>query len=219
MFFNLFIYYFGLAFSIILGAGSVSGVKKSGTLSWFFSKPVRRWEFLWGKILAFMIIVIITMIASSVSFTLGCIFYVDPIYIVDILSMGGYLFLIGLAALIPLTAIVVFCSSVFKKAGLAYFIPIMLLVAIPPMISFLPILTRSEWPLLFSFTFYIEELGKEWISNAGGLFGSLSGYGELFGLSIKTLNLNSTSIILILAGITIVFLGTATLLFRKQDLP
>jgi len=219
LFFNLFIYYFGMAFSIIVGAGSVINAKKNGTLSWFFSKPVRRWEFLWGKIFAFFVFVTITMIASSVSLILGCIFYVDPIYVPDILSMGGYLFLIGLMALIPLTAIVVFCSSVFKKTGLAYFVPIMILIALPPIISFLPMVVRSEWPLLLSFTFYIEELGKEWVSTSGGLFGSLGGFGEAFGLTITPLNLNATSIILILMGITVVFLASATFLFRKQDLP
>jgi ABC-type transport system involved in multi-copper enzyme maturation permease subunit len=219
LFFNLFIYYFGMAFSIIVGAGSVINAKKNGTLSWFFSKPVRRWEFLWGKIFAFIIFVTITMISSSLSFTLGCIFYVDPIYITDILSMGGYLFLIGILALFPLTAIVVFCSSVFKKTGLAYFVPIMILVALPPIISFLPMVARNEWPLLFSFTFYIEELGKAWVSTSGGLFGSLGSVGEAFGLTITPLNLNVTSIILILIGITGIFLVSATFLFRKQDLP
>ena len=219
IFFSLYIYYFGLIFSISIGASSVANAKKDGSLSWFFSKPVRRWEFLWGKILAFIVMIIITMICVSISFILGSIFYVDPIYFADILSIGGFIFLIGLIALLPLTAIVVFCSSVFKKVGLAYFIPILVFMAIPSLISFLTILARGEWPLLFSFTYYFEQLGKVWISNIGGLFGSIGGYGELLGMTITPLTLAPTTIILIMVSLTVIFLGLATLIFQKQDIP
>ena len=219
MFFNIYIYYFGLIFSISIGAGSVANDKKNGSLSWFFSKPVRRWEFLWGKILAFIVMIVITMICVSISFTLGSIFYVDPIYIADILSIGGYIFLIGLIALLPLTAIVVFCSSVFKKIGLAYFVPILVFMAMPSLISFLTILAGSDWPLLFSLTYYFEQLGKVWISNVGGLFGSIGSYGGILGLTITPLTLAPTTIILIMVALTIFFLGLATLIFQKQDIP
>ena len=219
MFFNIYIYYFGLIFSISVGAGSVANAKKNGSLSWFFSKPVRRWEFLWGKILAFIVMIVITMICVSISFILGSIFYVDPIYIADVLSIGGYIFIIGLTALLPLTAIVVFCSSVFKKVGLAYFIPILVFMAMPSLISFLTILARGEWPLLFSFTYYFEQLGKAWISNIGGLFGSIGSYGGLLGITITPLTLAPTTIILIMVSLTVIFLGLATLIFQKQDIP
>ena len=221
IFFTLFISYFGLAFSISVGAGAVADAKKNGSLSWFFSKPVRRWEFLWGKIFAFLLIVVITLIATSVSFVIACIFFVEPIYITDILSLGGYIFLIGLAALIPLTAIVVFCSSVFKKTGLAYFIPIMIILLLPSLISFVPILTKHEWPLLFSLNYYYEQLGNAWISNTGGFFAQLSSsvYFGVTDISITPLNLTTIPIVLILSGITIVFLVLSTLIFQKQDLP
>jgi ABC-type transport system involved in multi-copper enzyme maturation permease subunit len=208
-----------LIFSIAVGAGSVAGAKRNGSLSWFFSKPVRRWEFLWGKIFAFIVMIVITMLCVSLSFVLGAIFFVDPIYIPDILSIGGYIFLIGLIALLPLTAIVIFSSSVFKKIGLAYFIPIMVFMAMPTIISFLTILARGEWPLLFSFTYYFEQLGKVWISNTGGLFGSIGSYGELLGISIAPLALSTTTIILIMVILTIIFLGLATAIFQKQDIP
>ncbi|MHA2392153.1 MAG: ABC transporter permease [Promethearchaeota archaeon] len=219
IFFSLYITYFGLIFSIAVGAGSVAGAKRNGSLSWFFSKPVRRWEFLWGKIFAFIVMIVITMLCVSLSFVLGAIFFVDPIYIPDILSIGGYIFLIGLIALLPLTAIVIFSSSVFKKIGLAYFIPIMVFMAMPTIISFLTILARGEWPLLFSFTYYFEQLGKVWISNTGGLFGSIGSYGELLGISIAPLALSTTTIILIMVILTIIFLGLATAIFQKQDIP
>ncbi len=211
--------YYGLIFSITVAAGSVAGAKRNGSLSWFFSKPVRRWEFLWGKIFAFIVMIVITMICLSLSFILGAIFFVDPIYIPDIISMGGYIFLIGLIALLPLTAIVVFSSSVFKKVGLAYFIPIMFFMVIPTLISFLPILVGSEWPLLFSFTYYFEQLGEVWISNTGGLFGSIGSVGEAIGISIDPLTLSTTMIILIMASLTVIFLGLATFIFQKQDIP
>ena len=219
MFFNIYLLYFGLIFSIIIGAGSVANAKKNGTLSWFFSKPVRRWEFLWGKILAFIVMIVITMTCVSISFTLGSVFYVDPIYVADILSIGGYIFLIGVIALLPLTAIVVFCSSVFKKVGFAYFIPILVFMALPSLISFLTILAGSDWPLLFSFTYYFEQLGKVWISNIGGIFGSIGSYGELLGMTITPLTLAPTTIILIMVSLAVIFLGLATLIFQKQDIP
>lgn len=219
MILSIYILYFGLIFSISVGAGSVANAKKNGTLSWFFSKPVRRWEFLWGKILAFMVMIVITMICVSISFVLGSIFYVDPIYFADILSIGGYIFLIGLIALLPLTAIVVFSSSVFKKVGFAYFIPIIVFMALPSIISFLPMLARSEWPLLFSFTFYFEQLGKVWISNIGGLFGSIGSYGGLLGIEITPLTLTPSTIILIMVSLTIAFFSLATIIFQKQDIP
>jgi len=219
IFFSLYIMYFGLIFSITVAAGSVAGAKRNGSLSWFFSKPVRRWEFLWGKIFAFIVMIVITVICLSLSFILGSIFFVDPIYIPDILSIGGYIFLIGLIALLPLTAIVVFSSSVFKKVGLAYFIPIMVFMVIPTLISFLPILAGGEWPLLFSFSYYFEQLGKVWISNTGGLFGSIGSAGEALGISITPLTLTTTTIILIMVSITVIFLGLATLIFQKQDIP
>jgi ABC-type transport system involved in multi-copper enzyme maturation permease subunit len=219
MILSIYILYFGLIFSISVGAGSVANAKKNGTLSWFFSKPVRRWEFLWGKILAFMVMIVITMICVSISFVLGSIFYIDPIYFADILSIGGYIFLIGLIALLPLTAIVVFSSSVFKKVGFAYFIPIIVFMALPSIISFLPMLARSEWPLLFSFTFYFEQLGKVWISNIGGLFGSIGSYGGLLGIEITPLTLTPSTIIVIMVSLTIAFFSLATIIFQKQDIP
>ena len=219
MFFNIYLLYFGLIFSISVGAGSVANAKKNGTLSWFFSKPVRRWEFLWGKILAYILMIVITMVCVSISITLGAIFFVDPIYIADILSIGGFVFLIGLIALLPLMAIVVFSSSAFKKVGLAYFIPILIFMALPSMISFLTILARSDWPLLFSFTFYFEQLSKVWISNVGGLFGSIGSYGELLGITIAPLSLETSTIVLIMSGLTVIFFGLATFIFQKQDIP
>jgi len=219
MFFNIYILYFGLIFSISVGASSIVNDKKNGSLSWFFSKPVRRWELLWGKIFAFIVMIVITMICVSISFILGSIFYVDPIYITDILSIGGYIFLIGLIALLPLTAIVVFSSSVFKKVGLAYVIPIIVFMVLPSLISFLPILVRGEWPLLFSFTYYFEQLGKAWISNTGGLFGSIGSFWEIVGITITPLTLAPTTIIIIMVSLTVILLGLATLIFQKQDIP
>jgi ABC-type transport system involved in multi-copper enzyme maturation permease subunit len=219
IFFNIYIYFFDLIFSINIGSGSVANAKKNRALSWFFSKPVRRWEFLWGKIFAFIVIIVITMICVSISFILRSIFFVDAIYIGDILSIGGYIFLIGLIAILPLTAIIVFSSSVYKKVGLAYFVPIIVFMALPSLINFLTILARSDWPLLFSFTYYFEQLSKVWISNVGGLFGSIGSYGELLGVTITPLTLAATTIILIMVSIIVIFFGLATWIFQKQDIP
>ncbi|MFX1293357.1 MAG: ABC transporter permease [Promethearchaeota archaeon] len=219
MIFTLFLYYFGLAFSIVFAAGAVVNERKSGALSWFLSKPVRRWEFLWGKILAYFFIIILVMISSAVAFVIGGISFIDPIYLPDLISMGGYIFLIGILSMLPLTAIVILCSSLFKKPGFTIFLPIILLIIIPPILSFLPIVTKNEYPLLFSFTFYSETLGNHWIYNGGGLFSSIgSGYGEMFGITISPLNLTPLYVVLILSSITIVCLVIATYSLQKTDI-
>ena len=219
MIFTLILYYLGLAFSIVFASGAVVNERKSGALSWFLSKPVRRWEFLWGKVFAYILIIVLMMAVMATSFVLGCFTFVDPIYRADLLSMGGFIFLLGLLSIVPLTAIVVLCSSVFKKPGLAIMIPIMLLIAIPPIVSFLPIVTKNEIPLLFSFTYYSENLGSYWIYNAGGLFGSIgSSYGTLLGIDIATLNLKPIHSILILSVITIVCFVLSTYYLEKKDI-
>lgn len=216
--FTLFLYYFALFFSITFGAGAVVNVRKSGALSWFLSKPIRRWEFLWGKILAYLVIIIIIMISSSVAFVLGGFSFIDPLYYPDILSMGGYIFLIGLATLIPLTAIVVLFSSVLKKPGMTIFIPILLLLILPPLTSFLPILTRNEWPLLLSFSYYSEMLGNAWVYQGGGLFSSIgTSFGSLFGINITPLTISSLQIIIVLSAITIICLILATIYLERKD--
>jgi len=218
MVFTLFLYYFALVFSITFGAGAVANARKSGTLSWFLSKPVRRWEFLWGKAIAYFVTIILIMVSTSTAFVLGGISFIDPLYISDILSMGGYIFLIGICALIPLTAIVMLCSSVLKKPGLTILIPIMLLMVLPPLVSFLPILTRHEWPMLLSFSYYYEQLGNVWVYQGGGLFSSLGPtFGTLFGINITPLELTTLQIILILSVITIVCFTLATIYLERKD--
>ncbi|MDD1779429.1 MAG: ABC transporter permease [Candidatus Helarchaeota archaeon] len=218
MVFTLFLYYFALVFSITFGASSVANVRKSGTLSWFLSKPVRRWEFLWGKAIAYFITIILIMASTSIAFVLGGISFIDPLYIPDIISMGGYIFLIGICALIPLTAIVMLCSSVFKKPGLTILIPIMLLMVLPPLVSFLPILTRHEWPMLLSFSYYYEQLGNAWVYQGGGLFSTLGPtFGTLFGIDITALALTPLQIILILSVITVICFTLATLYLERKD--
>jgi ABC-type transport system involved in multi-copper enzyme maturation permease subunit len=217
--YTLFLNYYGLGFSISFAAGAIINAKRDGSLSWFFSKPLRRWEYLWGKILAYLLIVIITSISTSISIIIGCSLIVNPIYIIDIFSLGGFIFIISISALTVLTALVVLCSSVFKKVGLAYLIPIMFLMVAPTLISFLPVIVRSDWPLLFSFTYYYEQLATSWISSSGGFFGSLGNIGELFGISITHLNLTPIPIILIISGISIACFVLATTMFQKQDLP
>jgi len=218
MIFTLFLYYFALVFSIVFGAGAVVNARKSGTLSWFLSKPIRRWEFLWGKIFAYLIIIVLIMISTSISFVLSGISFINPQYIPDLLSMGGYIFLIGLVALIPLTAIVVLCSSVFNKPGLTIFIPILLLMVLPPIVSFLPILTRHEWPLLFSFSYYSEQLGRAWVYQRGGLFSSIgTTFGTEFNLKITLIALNPLQITIILSVMTIICFALATFYLECKD--
>jgi hypothetical protein len=95
----------------------------------------------------------------------------------------------------------------------------MVFMVLPSLISFLPILVRGEWPLLFSFTYYFEQLGKAWISNIGGLFGSIGGFGEIVGITITPLTLAPTTIIIIMVSLSVILLGLATLIFQKQDIP
>ena len=219
MFLSYYLLYFGVAFTIAFASSSIIGEKRNGSLSWFFSKPVRRWEYLWGKILAFMVIVIIIMVPSSISFTLSGLFFVDSIYIIDIISIGGFIFLIGLITLIPLLAIGILCSTLFKKTGLAIFIPILLLMIVPTFIIFLPILFRNEWPLLFSYSYYFEQLGRIWISNTiGGLSTILSPLSGLLGFTVIPINLSPEIIVLIMSSITIVCLVISTFYFHKIDL-
>ncbi len=219
--YTMFLMYFGLAFSIMFGMGAVVKSKKDGSLSWFLSKPVRRWEFLWGKTISFLVIIMFVVISTTVSFVFVGMSFIDPIYIPDLLSMGGYVFIIGLSALIPLTAIVILCSTVFNKPGLVIIIPIILLMVVPVITSFLPIVTRHEWPLLFSFTYYYESLGGSWVASGGsGIFGSMSGmYGSMFGITITTLDITPIQIILILSGITIACLALSTYYIQKKDIP
>ncbi|NVM31398.1 MAG: ABC transporter permease [Candidatus Helarchaeota archaeon] len=220
MIFTMFLTYFGLAFSIIFGMGAVVKAKKDGSLSWFLSKPVRRWEFLWGKTISFLVIILLVVISTTISFVLGGIAFIDPIYIPDLLSMGGYVFIIGLSALIPLTAIVILCSTVFNKPGLTIVVPIILLMVVPVITMFLPILTRNELPLLFSFTYYYESLGGSWVASGGGVFGSMSSnYGILFGITITPLEITPIQIILILSCITIACLALSTFYIQRKDIP
>ncbi|MHA1266587.1 MAG: ABC transporter permease [Candidatus Helarchaeota archaeon] len=219
MIFTIFLYYFGLAFSIIFGMGAIVKEKRSGTLSWFLSKPVRRWEYLWGKILAYIVIVILSIISAAISFVLGGWNFINPLYRSDLLSMGGYILIIGLAAILPLTAIVVLSSTLFKKIGLAIALPIIILIVLPPLFSFLPLATRNEWPLLFSFTYYFEQLGSSWVASSGGLFGTIgTTYGSLLGVTITPLNLSPSEILLILSMITIICFICATIYLQKTDI-
>ncbi len=220
MLLNYYFIYFGVAFSITIASSSVIGEKRSGTLSWFFSKPVRRWEFLWGKILAYMFIIILIMLPSSISFTLSGILFVDKIYINDLFSIGGFIFLIGIITLIPLLSIGFLCSTLFKKMGLAIFIPILFFMIVPTLVGFLPILIRHEWPLLFSYSYYTEQLGREWISNTvGGLSSILTPVSESLGFSITSINLSPIDIVLILSFISILCLAISTFYFQKIDIP
>ncbi|MFX1235459.1 MAG: ABC transporter permease [Promethearchaeota archaeon] len=219
MILSYYLLYFGIAFSIAFASTGIINTKRNGSLSWFLSKPVRRWEYLWGKILAYLFIIIVVMVATSISFTIGAISYVDAIYIPDILSIGGFVFLIGLLTLIPLTAIGISFSTLFKKAGLAIFLPILIVMILPTLTSFLPILFRHEWPLLFSYSYYFEKLGSFWISNTGGGLSSiLSPYSELLGFTITTLEIDPIYIILILLSITIVCFTVSTLYLQKIDI-
>ncbi|MFX0180224.1 MAG: ABC transporter permease [Candidatus Hodarchaeota archaeon] len=216
---NFYLLYFGIAFSIVFASGSIVGSKRSGSLSWFLSKPVRRWEFLWGKILAYMLVIILIMIPTSISFALSGISFVDKIYVADLVSIGGYIFIIGIITLIPLMALSILCSSLFKKAGLAIFLPILLLMIVPTLVSFLPILTQHEWPLLLSYSYYFEKLGSYWISSSGGGLSSiLAPYAEVFGFTITTIALSPIHIILILSAITIICLTVSTFYLQKIDI-
>jgi len=216
---NFYLLYFGIAFSIVFASSSVVGAKRSGSLSWFLSKPIRRWEFLWGKILAYMFIIILVMIPTSISFTLSGISFVEKTYVADLVSIGGYIFIIGIMTLIPLVALSVLCSTLFKKTGLAIFLPILFLMIVPTLVSFLPILTQHEWPLLFSYSYYFEKLGSFWISSGGGgLSTILAPYAEVFGFTITTIGLSPTHIILILSAITIICLTVSTFYLRKIDI-
>ncbi|MFX1313905.1 MAG: ABC transporter permease [Promethearchaeota archaeon] len=216
---NFYLLYFGVAFSIVFASGSIIGSKRSGSLSWFLSKPVRRWEFLWGKILAYMLVIILIMIPTSISFALSGISFVDKIYVADLLSIGGYIFIIGIITLIPLMAFSILCSTLFKKTGLAIFLPILLLMIVPTLVSFLPILTQHEWPLLLSYSYYFEKLGSYWISSSGGGLSSiLAPFAEVFGFTITTINLTPTHIILILSAVTIICLTASTFYLQKIDI-
>ncbi|MFX1589964.1 MAG: ABC transporter permease [Promethearchaeota archaeon] len=216
---NFYLLYFGIAFSIVFASSSVVGAKRSGSLSWFLSKPIRRWEFLWGKILAYMFIVILVMIPTSISFTLSGISFVEKTYVADLVSIGGYIFIIGIMTLIPLVALSVLCSTLFKKTGLAIFLPILFLMIVPTLVSFLPILTQHEWPLLFSYSYYFEKLGSFWISSGGGgLSTILAPYAELLGFTITTIDLSAIHIILILSSITIICLIISTFHLQKIDI-
>ncbi|MFX1364551.1 MAG: ABC transporter permease [Promethearchaeota archaeon] len=220
IFLGFYLLYFGVAFSIAFGSNSIIGEKSSGSLSWFFSKPVRRWEFLWGKILAYILIIIIIMLVSSISFTLSGMLYVDKIYYNDLFSIGGFVFLIGIITLIPLLAIGLLCSTLFKKIGLAIFIPMLLFLIFPSFVSFLPILVRHEWPLLLTDSYYYEELGRTWIANTTGGFSTITGtLSESLGFTITPIKLTPVSIVLISSFVTLACLAISTLYFRKIDIP
>lgn len=220
MILSFYLLYFGAAFSIAFASTGIISAKRNGSLSWFLSKPVRRWEFLWGKVLAYLFTIIVVMIATSISFVLGAITFVDRLYIPDIISIGGFIFLIGLITLIPLMALGILFSTLFKKAGLAIFLPILILMILPTLTSFLPILVRNDWPLLFSYSYYIEKLGSFWISNTGGGLSSIVlPFSELLGFTITTLQIDAISIILILLSIAGACFVVASIYLQKIDIP
>ncbi|MFX1273937.1 MAG: ABC transporter permease [Promethearchaeota archaeon] len=219
MILSFFYLYFGMAFSIFFTATSIINSKKNGSLSWFLSKPARRWEILWGKTLTFLLIVILLSMSSAISIVLSGIFFVEQSYIMEILSIGGYVFIIGIITLIPITTIGMLLTSISKKPGLAIFIPILLFMVIPAFISFLPILFRNEWPLLLSFSYYGEQLGMSWISNTGGGISSLtSSVTQLIDIEIISLNFSPTEICLILIIISVICLTVATFFLKRIDI-
>ncbi|MEJ2294013.1 MAG: ABC transporter permease subunit, partial [Candidatus Lokiarchaeota archaeon] len=216
---NFYLIYFELIFTIVFASSSIINHKRDGSLSWFMSKPVRRWEFLWGKTLAYMTIGVLVMIPTSISIVVSGLLYLEPIYILDMLSIGGFIFIIGIATIIPLVAIGMLLSTIFKKSGLAIFIPIMMLVILPTIVGFLPILVRHEWPLLFSYSYYSEKLGMFWISQSGqGLSNIIGPYSQLLGITITTFGFTASDILLILSLITIVSMIIATLYIRRIDI-
>ncbi|MBD3196399.1 MAG: hypothetical protein GF317_15175 [Candidatus Lokiarchaeota archaeon] len=216
---NFYLQYLGVAFTITFASSGIINAKSNGVLSWFLSKPVRRWEFLWGKILTYIFLSVLISIASAISFTLGGILFVDTIYYSDIISMGGYIFLIGLLALIPLTALSVLFSTLFRKSGLAIFLPILILMILPTLVSFLPLLFRHEWPLLLSYPYYLERLGNLWISQSGGgLSSAVAPYSLILDIEIVSISLNSAGIILILSAILVISLIIATLYIQRIDI-
>lgn len=210
--------YFGIAFSMAFAVNVVVKDRNSGALSWFLSKPVRRWEYLWGKILSVFFAILLISISTSVSFMLSGISFVDPIYIPDMISIGGFMFLNSMLSLLPLAALVILFSTIVKKTGLAIFLPILIAMLLPVFISFLPLATRHEWPMLLSLTYYSDQLSMAWISNSGGLLGSISQMGQVFGIEITTLNLTVPDIVLILSSITIVSLGISTIAIQRGDI-
>lgn len=214
---TLFIQFFGMMFSITTASSGVISARQNGSLSWFLSKPVRRWEFLWGRIFAYIFIVILIMIPTSISFALSGILFFD---ITDIMSIGGYIFLIGIIAFIALTAISVLCSTLFKKVGLAIFLPILIFMVIPSFASFLPPVTRHQWPLLLSFSYYVERLGNYWISSMGGGMSSLLGpmSDEVLGFEITPIDLSVGHIILILSVLSILCFIISTIYFKRVDI-
>ncbi|MFX1296017.1 MAG: ABC transporter permease, partial [Promethearchaeota archaeon] len=215
-----FLYYIGFAFSIVSAGGAIINERESGALSWFLSKPVRRWEFLWGRTLVYFFIIILTLISSSVALVLGSISFIDPIYLPDLISMAGYVFLLGILILFPMTAIGILGSSVFKKQGFAMFIPIAILMIIPYILTSLPLVTQNEYPLLFSFMYYSEILGSHWIFSGGGPFSIVyGGFSDVMGIStITPLNLAPICVVLIVSCITIVCLVIATYTLQKADI-
>ena len=214
---TLFIQFFGMMFSITTASSGVVSARQNGSLSWFLSKPVRRWEFLWGRILAYILIIILIMIPTSISFALSGILFFD---ITDIMAIGGYIFLIGLIAFIALIAISVLCSTLFKKVGLAVFLPILIFMVIPTFAMFLPPVTRHQWPLLLSFSYYVGELASFWISNMGGGMNSLLGplTEEILGFEIIPINLSAIQIILILSILSVVCFAISTIYFKRVDI-
>ncbi len=216
---NFFLLYLGIAYTIAFTSTGIINAKKNGTLSWFLSKPIRRWEFLWGRILSYLFTSILISFACSISILMGGFFSFGFFYIEDILSIAGFIFLINILALLTLTAIGVFLSSVFRKTGLAIFIPIFMFMILPTIVSFLPIVVRSEWPLLFSFSYYFEELSSVWISQFGGGLSSIYlAYSELLGIEIHTLKLSAIHIVLILIVLSIALLIISTLYLQKTDI-
>ncbi|MFX0103364.1 MAG: ABC transporter permease [Candidatus Hodarchaeota archaeon] len=210
--------YFGLAFSMVFAVGLVVNDRKNGSLSWFLSKPVRRWEYLWGKILAVLLTIFLISISTSLSFMLSVINFVDPIYIPDVVSIGGFMFLNELLTLLPLAALVMLFSSAVKQSGLAIFLPILVVMILPIAVAFLPMVTRHEWPMLLSLNYYSEALASAWISSSGGFLSSMGSMGQMLGIDITPLNLTIPQIVLILSCITIVSLVVSTIALEKGDI-
>jgi len=171
VFSGLWLIYYPMIIAIMLGAFMMPGLK-NGTLSWFLSKPIRRWEYFWGRVLPTILVLAIGSAVSGLSIALsGLPFFLTRwTYWVDIFSIGGYCFLIGFFTTLAMLSLTIIGSIIFNMA-IGIIIPIVL-SQVSVLFSFLPLLTRSELPLIVSYpNFYYNKMTLAWIQKDFDIFG------------------------------------------------
>lgn len=216
VFTSLWLMFYPLIFSVMFAPPLITGMK-NGVLSWFLSKPIRRWEYYWGRVLpSIFILAVGSAIAGfSIAFSGLPFFLTRPEYWVDIFSIGGFSFLMIFFATLTLFCLTLAATVILHQA-FGIIIPI-IMTTLGSLLMLLPILTGNELLLLIAIpTFYAQEMGTAWIVQGVDLYGTAS-LGMLIGREIIEVTLNPYFAMMILLLISLGFLFFTQIYIQRKD--